>query len=177
MVGVPLKARSYNLKAREGFTLIELIISISILGALLGLGVPAFRSYNKQVVFDGVAQQIASQLSDARTLALAPESSKSGAVIAYGVAFDSATGSATLNRYSSLSPAQVESQVQQITLSSPVVFERVPTDPVFYPISLAGEPAPLPVGGAIVVLRNPTLQQQPTRTLTINATTGQVSVQ
>ncbi len=34
MVGVFLKARSYNLKARQGFTLIELLVVVAIIGIL-----------------------------------------------------------------------------------------------------------------------------------------------
>ncbi len=159
-----------------GFTLIELLISIAILGALLGLGVPAFRSYNKQVVFDAVAESVAAQLTDARTLTLAPEVGKEQAVIAYGVAFDSAAGATTLNRYATLRPAQVISEVKRLTLPSPIRFDRVPADPILFPISGAGEPTAFPSGAGTIVLRNPTLTERATRTLTINQTTGQVSV-
>jgi len=172
-----LKARSYNLKARYGFTLIELLISIGILGGLLALGVPAFRNYNKQVAFDGVSQSVATLIADARTLSLAPESNKDSAVVAYGVSFDTPTGVATLNRYSGSTPPAVLSEVKRTTLVNPVVFGEVPVQPILFPIEDAGEPSALPAGGATIVLRNSTLQQQATRTLTVNATTGQVSVQ
>lgn len=72
------------MKKNLGFTLIELIITISIMGLMTAVLLPAMRSYERHNKLESAAEQLKSTLTEARTMALAPRAEDSG-VNRYGV--------------------------------------------------------------------------------------------
>ncbi|MBI4185437.1 prepilin-type N-terminal cleavage/methylation domain-containing protein [Candidatus Berkelbacteria bacterium] len=162
---------------QSGFTIIELMVSVGIISAMLALGVPAFRSYSRQVNFDATADSIGALIEDARTLALSPETTKAAAVTAYGVEFDSIQGLVMVNRYAMAVLPQRLSEVKRLTIVPPIILQSVPTQPLLFPITAAGELVTGTGNPVTVVLRNDSLRLKKTRTLTINPATSQVTIQ
>lgn len=72
---------------RGGFSLIEVVVSISIVALMIGVGVPAFRQYGRLASFRQAANEIQSAILQAHNLSLAPEADKSAAENYYGVQF------------------------------------------------------------------------------------------
>jgi prepilin-type N-terminal cleavage/methylation domain-containing protein len=70
----------------RGFTLIEILVSLFVLGVLLVLSVVVIGSFNEQSVLANQAEEIAAQLRFAQNKTVASENS-----VQYGVYFNSAT--------------------------------------------------------------------------------------
>ena len=81
---INLKAKSYKLKATQGFTLVETLIAISIIALVAVLVVIPFASFRDEKLLDGAAEDILSFLHEAQTRTL----SSDGAT-PYGVYFES----------------------------------------------------------------------------------------
>ncbi len=83
-------------QGQSGFSLVELLISIAIITVLLGVGVPAFRTYGRQSELRQAATDIQLALLQAHNLSLAPEADRPPTadldVGYYAVAFDPAGG-------------------------------------------------------------------------------------
>jgi prepilin-type N-terminal cleavage/methylation domain-containing protein len=75
-----------------GFSLVELLVSISIVAVMLGVGIPAFRAYGQKAELGQAATDIQVALLQAHNLALAPESDKPVVVDYYGVQFYESEG-------------------------------------------------------------------------------------
>ncbi len=73
-----------KIKEQLGFTLIELIITISIIGLMTAVLLPAMRSYERHNKLDNAVEQLKSTLTEARTYALAPREEDSH-VNRYGI--------------------------------------------------------------------------------------------
>lgn len=55
---------------RRGFTLIELMVVVAILGIIVMLAIPSLRSYQRKEVTRGTAKQVSGWVSDARSRAI-----------------------------------------------------------------------------------------------------------
>ena len=64
---------------RSGFTLLELIVTFSILTLLIGTGIPAFRRFGRVAQLDLAADQVKGAILETRALALNPRADKDSA--------------------------------------------------------------------------------------------------
>ncbi len=80
-----LKAKSYNLKAIQGFTLVEILIAVAIIVLITAVIIWPFAAFRNAKLLDGAAEDIISLLDEARTRTLS-----SDGAIQYGVYFESA---------------------------------------------------------------------------------------
>ena len=55
---------------QQGFTLIEMIVTLVVLGLLVGMAVPAYLSYRQAAILKSGAQQLVTMINVARELAL-----------------------------------------------------------------------------------------------------------
>lgn len=164
----------------KGYTLIELLVSISITVILLGLGFSSFRSFGAASELDTTADRIRSVILEARNLAFSPESTLSENIAFYGVQFDVtkevfklvriSDGNLTLegNQCSSNSSIeQVESfpmsgLVKLVSAPSLVCFEINPNVDISF------------VGGSSIIIQHGRTTRQ--KELTINRVTGQINI-
>lgn len=160
-----------------GFTLIELVVTMAIIGLLLATGVPAFRAYGRQVEFEQEVDTVAAAIRTAQTLSLAPEASKASEVTAYGVAVDAATNQVAVGRYSEEAALRQRSVVQTSTLGPTITIESAPSAPILFPIRSQGEPLLADPAGLRIVLTHRQLRTNNSRTIVVQAVTGQVSVE
>ena len=72
----------------RGFTLVELMVSISIVTVMMAVGLPAFQNYGRKAELNQAATDIQTAILQAHNLALAPESDKPSSEKYYGVKFD-----------------------------------------------------------------------------------------
>lgn len=66
-------------KKMRGFTLLELVVTVGIIGILVAMGVPAFFAYSKQNAPKSAAEDIKNFLVEAQSLAQSPNIGDSGA--------------------------------------------------------------------------------------------------
>lgn len=104
-----------------GFTLIELIVSLSIIVLVASVGVPAFRYFGAQEELNHSAQLVASQLQEAQALSLAPRASQVVSDTQYFVEF-------VLPKQYNLGAIKQDGSIEvlrQSTLSKEISFESV----------------------------------------------------
>jgi type IV fimbrial biogenesis protein FimT len=73
--GFRLVARSARAGDNRAFSAVELMLTVSVLGILMAVGVPAFLSYWRSAELQGGAQELATILNRARQLAIAQNTS------------------------------------------------------------------------------------------------------
>lgn len=83
----------------KGFTLIELVVTISIVVGLLGYGLVAIRDFNVQARLDNAVLSVVNFLEEARNFAQAPDIRKPLAADRYGIKFDPNQGLLELAYY------------------------------------------------------------------------------
>jgi len=71
--GLNMNSKLGKLGLRSGFTLIEVLVVISIMGVLVGVSVPGFRSYERNARVRNSAKALRSFFWEAQSLALAPK--------------------------------------------------------------------------------------------------------
>jgi prepilin-type N-terminal cleavage/methylation domain-containing protein len=74
-----------HLTGTKGFTLVELIVVIVILGILLAIAIPALTGYIQKAKWEGIELQVKTQLSAFQTLATEQITKDGGIVTHVGV--------------------------------------------------------------------------------------------
>lgn len=78
-----------------GFTLVELLVTLSIIGLLLVVGIPAFKKFSQNQVLLASAKEAKNAILETQALSLAPKisaGSVSGSLKSYRIVFDSLAG-------------------------------------------------------------------------------------
>ncbi len=79
----------------KGFSLVELIVSISIMGFIMGVVLYDMPKFNRNIIMNQAARQIAATLRDAEQRSVAVVQNSGVAAQNYGVYFDSTSGGAS----------------------------------------------------------------------------------
>ena len=101
-----------------GFTLIEVLLAVGLLGVLLALGIASFGQSNTKLKLDSTSRQIVSILAEARSKAMEADVEDQPTPSVYGVHFDS--DKFTLfrgNSYDSLNPDNFIVATENVTIS------------------------------------------------------------
>ena len=122
-----------NIFSQKGFTLVELLAIVGVLVILAGLGIPAFRNFERRSELDRTAESIANVLRLAQSKTVASEESDQ-----WGVYFSTSSNQYILFRgddYSSRDPLYDEikefsqnieiKEINTNTGTSQIVFERL----------------------------------------------------
>ena len=152
----------------NGFTLLELLVSISIITLLIGTGIPAFRHFGRVQALEQAVDQVKGATLDARAYALGPRAQKPADVTSYEIRFDAIAQ--TYQLFEGNTPL-----ANPIGLPAFVQFTSV-TSPIQFSIANHGVVS-LPTSGTITVtLSHRQLAPTTTRTLTVNRETGAVNI-
>lgn len=98
---------------KRGVALTELLILITVLAILIGLGIVAFRNYQPSLQLSGVSRDLASDLRYAQQLALTEQ-------IKHGIRFATTTDEYQIIRY-----GEVEEVLQEKQLPQEVSFSEI----------------------------------------------------
>ena len=170
---------------QKGFTLLELLVSVSIITLLIGTGIPAFRHFGRVSQLDQAADQVKGAILDARAYALGPRAEKGAAADWYQISFDQVAEKYTLSETASttLSTTSLPPFIQISSATSPIGFSISGQGAVVNPSDLdttVTPPKPRPfataVGNPTVVLINSQLGSATKRTISVNRQTGAVSI-
>ena len=162
----------------QGFTLLELLVSISIITLLIGTGIPAFRHFGRVSQLDQAADQVKGAILDTRAYALGPRAEKPAEIDWYQIVFDQVAQSYSLSEGSVtvVSTATLPPFIQITSATSPIGFSvsgqggvvNPPVAPATSQVKVLTDP--------VVVLRNSQLAATTARTITVNRQTGAVSI-
>lgn len=160
--------------SRNGYTLIELLVSISITIILLGLGFAAFRSFGAASELDSGADRIRSTLFEMRNFAFAPESIKPLSVTHYGVQFNIDENSLTLVRIKDdkCEVAAIDSVIEKFTLN-PIL--KINSAPTLVCTKISPEAETSVVGENLIEVEH--RRTTNVKSLIINQLTGQIDIQ
>lgn len=174
------------MKWSRGFTLVELLVSISIVTVMMGVGLPAFRNYGRKAELNQAATDIQVAILQAHNLALAPESDKPSAVDYYGVqfnpdnSFDLIRGVRKLDgcpdpEIISTPLSQPPAQLEHHQLPTGISFNKKP-DCVGYLVGTGGSPVIDSQNHLITLESNKIPDSSRSQDIQINSVTGQVSI-
>ena len=164
--------------ASRGFTLIELMVSISIVTVMLGVGIPAFQDYGRKAELKQAATDIQVALMQAHSLALAPEADKPSNITFYGVEFDPAAASFDVVRGQpavGVCPLGLKTVLEHHTVPSSISISPS-TNCIGYLVGTGAEPLFAGTGSATIGLNSSRINGT-TVTVGVNRVTGQITVE
>lgn len=163
-----LLTTSYSQRKSLGFTLLELLVSISIIALLIGTGIPAFRHFGRVQALEQAADQVKGAILDTRAYALGPRAEKPPTATTYEIRFDSIAqtyqlfeGGTALGASSTLPPF-----IRFASITSPIQFSVTSAGVIMLPAS----------GPISLTLQNSQLGSATQRIITVNRQTGAVSI-
>ncbi len=169
----------------KGFTLIEILVSLSIVGVLLATGIPAFRSYGNTAQLTQAARDVEVSLLEARNFALAPPAENTNLVTHFGIRFeDAGPGTYALIAVNAdlppnclqANPTSCQASVIQ-TRSLPQGISFVdPPRYAWFSILRQGEVVLDPVDNDLALVTSKRVSGSATVELVINPVTGQVTI-
>jgi len=83
-----LKAKSYKLKARGGFTLVELLVSIAIVVLISTIVLGNYRGFESSLTVQSLAYEVALALRQAQVFSLSVQGFGGNFNVAYGIHFE-----------------------------------------------------------------------------------------
>lgn len=174
------------MRGQDGFSLIEVVISIAIVALMLGVGVPAFRDYGRLASLRQAAADIQLAILQAHNLSLAPETAKSAPQNYYGVQFvppDEYRVIRCKEQVASVSRCEQDTDdvVAQYQLEQGISFEGSQPSYLGYLVGAGGRPTIPPIPNNIITIRSAFVQppggELARMRLEVNPVTGQVNVQ
>ena len=165
---------------QRGFTLIELMVTTSIVVILLGAGVPAFRKFGRVQQLSLGADQVKSALLDTRGYALNPRAERNNTTVntdclsgsVYSIVFTPGNSNYQINEGTCVvSTGTLPSSISILSASSPISF-AVGSGQVVAPVCVSGQPCNDPS----ITLDHDQMGTSDIRTISINRETGVVTV-
>lgn len=163
----------------SGFTLVELMVSISIVTVMMAVGLPAFKNYGRKAELNQAATDIQVAILQAHNLALAPESDKPSSVDYYGVKFNSDNSFDVIRGIRKLNGCpESSSQLEHHQLPVAISFKQQPQQPdcVGYLVGAGGSPV-IGSQNLITLESNKIPDSSRTQNIQIIPVTGQVSIE
>ncbi len=165
----------------KGYTLVELLTSITITVILLSLGFSSFRSFGATSELNSAGDEIRSVILEARNLALSPESNLAPDIFYYGVRFNVSDNSFDLVRVGRQSDENTACDPNSIQPSKVIESFNLPRlvnlesahDLVC--ISIAPDADVSLMGGEPITIRH--LRTERKKQVIVNEVTGQVSIE
>lgn len=160
--------------SRNGYTLIELLVSISISIILLGFGFSAFRSFGATNELDSGIERIKNSLLEMRNFAFAPESIKSSNITHYGIKFNIDENSFILVRIKDdkCELGSIDSEIEKYTLNTILKLDSAPQ---LVCVKIGPEAETAIIGENLIKVEH--LRTKKIKTIVINKITGQIDIQ
>lgn len=139
---------SFIIGKSKGFTLIELMVVLSITAILGMLGIAGFTTYNEVQILQGAASELATTLNVAKSRALSQVKLGSACDLdsrilnGYSVQVKIVNKSYTLNSHCSVGSTLFESILDTRTLPKNITFENDSSTTFFFPIITGGVEIP-----------------------------------
>lgn len=108
------------LKRSVGFTLIELIISIAILGLIFGFSAPSLINFSNSVKIDSAAEELASIIRKAQEKSINAEKN-----LAWGVNFSEASIYVLYNQAGDRERYELDNKIELTKTADNLIFEKL----------------------------------------------------
>ncbi len=164
-----------------GFTLIEILVTIAIVGLMLVVSVPTFRDYKYRNDLSRGADLIQSAIYETKNLALSPQTDKNEDTGYYVIEFISGNEGNMVSIYEAASESTVFEDmilVKKFDLPEGVVLDAgsLPADGIFYSIEKQGEIIKPVENVEIKISHEDIIGSNNLKTISVNHVTGQVSI-
>lgn len=169
---------------KNGFTLVEILVTISIVALLMIISIPSFRNYKYRNDLSRGADLIQSAVYEARNLALAPQTDKADDSGYYVIRFtDESNGNevAIYEADSEITEFDNMILVKKLDLPSGILIEEgvanFPTDGIFFSIEKQGKIVKPEENSDIVIRHKNINSDNDSKTITVNHVTGQATIE
>jgi prepilin-type N-terminal cleavage/methylation domain-containing protein len=167
---------------KNGFTLIEILVTISIMVLLLATALPSFKTYSAINDLDRNVELISSAITETQTLAMAPPTDKVKDYDGYKIMFDQTgyqiysgiiTKNSTGDVFDLDSSNQVLYKSEKISLTNKINVSGSPY--IIYSVVGQGKII-YPKTNVVLPIQNQSIIKNNIKTISINVFTGQVEV-
>lgn len=162
----------------KGFTLIEILVTIVIVGIILTASIPAFRNYRFRNELSQAAQMVQSSVYETRNLALAPQADKQEDTGYYVIEFNSETDEMLMYEAADKNGVYDEKNlVKKIYLPEKVKFSSdLSSNKIVFSIKDQGRIV-TPEEDITIGINHEKIKNNNTKVILVNHVTGQASIE
>jgi len=164
----------------QGFTLVEILVSMGIVLLLLGVGAPAYQSYGRRIALEQAATDVETAIQEAHNLSLAPPVEAPPGTRYYGVSFhDTQTYIIQEIGGDTCKPPATDcvfATRSQYKLPAAIHFSGSEPAYLWFSITRQGEVL-VPMGASLKLASDSLPSGKNTYSVTVNSITGQVTIE
>lgn len=162
---------------KNGFTLIEILVTITIVAFLLIVSIPAFRNYQYKNDLTRSADMVQSAIYETKNLSLAPQIDKQNNTTYYAINFDSGTNQMIIYEASSDTTLPSDGTlVKTFDLPNNIIFSDDTVANIYFSIAKQGKIVGSDTQDIIITISSDKLEKNNTKTIEVNNITGQVKM-